>query len=456
MRFRRTGMVVAGLAAGAVILSGCTGDGDGGETGGDEKVTITVAGLPPTENADQRELYLERVEAFEAEYPDITLEPSEAMYDPSTFNAMLEGGTLPHVLGVPFTEIQALIGRGQVTDISAAAEKSDVIMGLNQNVLDVARADGKLFAVPIASYTMGLLYNRALFTEAGLDPDNPPTTWDEVAEAAKAISNKTDADGFGLMSTENAGGWTLSTLSYAFGGLMQDEVDGETAAVFADTGATAQALEWVHDVRWNDGSWTANTLLSGEDARNAFAGGNLGMWIGGADIYEDVVGNRGMNPDDVGIAPIPLDSDGLGALGGGSAEIVSPAADEAQIDAALKWIEFADLSKFLDQDVVEADAEKRTNDDWPVGAPRLPIIGPDQEADYQSWIEPWVNVPQEHFVAYMASTTDMPIVTEPAVEAQALYASLDAVLQTVLSDENADIDALLQTAQEQFTAQYLG
>src|SRR5699024_8661353 len=110
---------------------------------------------------------------------------------------------------VPFTEVQSLIARGQIADITAAAEQSEVIMGLNENVLDVARADGQLYGVPIASYTMGLLYNRGVFEEAGLDPDSPPTTWDEVADAAQAISEGTEADGFGLMTTSNTGGWTL-------------------------------------------------------------------------------------------------------------------------------------------------------------------------------------------------------------------------------------------------------
>ena len=457
---RLCGGAVAGVAAVTLLVACSTsasepGDApDAADVDPDAEVTITVAGLPPTERADQRELFLDRVAAFEEDHPNITLEPSEAMWDPNTFNAMLEGGTLPDVMGIAFTNVQGLIERGQVADITDYAADNEAISGLNENVLQVARDDeGRLYGVPIAAYTMGLLYNRSLFTEAGLDPDSPPTTWDEVAEAAQAISENTDAPGFGLMTTENAGGWTLSTLSYAFGGLMEDDVDGATQAVFADTGATQEALEWVQDVRWNRSAWTEQTLLSGDDARNAFAGGSLGMWIGGADVYEDVVGNRGMPPEDVGIAPIPLTEDGLGALGGGSVNIVSPTADANQIAAALEWIEFGDLARYTEEDHAVEEAEVRTSDNWPVGAPRLPIVGPEQEAQYQEWISPYVSVPQEHFTAYMESTTEMPIVLEPAVEAQSMYAALDLVLQAVLTEEGADIPGLLQSTQEQFNAQ---
>lgn len=461
-RWRRPATTSAAIVAALALTVACSGSPqEGTESGPDAsdvdasaEVSITTAGLAPTERAEERALYLDRVERFEAQYPNIDLEPTEFSYDPATFNAQLEGGTLPDTFTVPFTEIQGLIERGQVADITDFAIENEVISGLNENVLQVGRdAEGKLYGVPIAAYTMGLLYNRELFEEAGLDPDAPPTTWEEVAEAAEAIENATDASGFGIMTLENAGGWTLSALSYAFGGLMQDEVDGSTQAVFADTGATAEALEWIQDVRWNRDAWTDDTLLSGDDARNAFAGGNLGMWIGGADIYDDVVGNRGMDPDDVGIAPMPQSQDGLGALGGGSISVASPLAEANQVAAALRWIEFGDLSKFTDEDAAVADAQARQNDEFPVGAPRLPLTGQEQEAQYQEWIAPYVDVPQDHFTAYQESTTSLPIVLEPAVQAQALYAALDAVVQEVLTTQDTDIQGLLDSAQEQFNAQ---
>src|SRR5690606_23698407 len=107
---------------------------------------------------------------------------------------------------------------------------------------------------------------------AGLDPDSPPTTWEEVAEAAQTIKEETGV-GTGLMSKDNTGGWTITSMSYAFGGLVQDDVDGTTQAVFADNGAMQEVLEWVEDVRWERDAWIDETLLGGEDARNAFAAG---------------------------------------------------------------------------------------------------------------------------------------------------------------------------------------
>ena len=191
----------------------------------EEAVTISVSNLPPSTEAGAREAFLQRVEEFEAEYPNITLEPNEYQWDIATFAAQLAGGTLPTVFQIPFTDSQGLIERGQVADITAEVEALPYAVDFNPNVLTVVEnADGAIFGVPIAGYSIGLHYNRALFEEAGLDPDAPPTTWDEVREAAAAISEATGQAGFIQMTQDNTGGWMLTTLSYAFGGRLQEEI----------------------------------------------------------------------------------------------------------------------------------------------------------------------------------------------------------------------------------------
>ena len=70
---------------------------------------------------------------------------------------------------------------------------------------------------------MGLVYNRKLFTQAGLDPDSPPKTWAEVQEAAKKIAALgAGYVGFGEYSAGNTGGWHFTASLYAPGG-----VDGQ-------------------------------------------------------------------------------------------------------------------------------------------------------------------------------------------------------------------------------------
>ena len=140
-------------------------------------VTISVSNLPPSTEAGAREAFLQRVDEFQSEYPNITVEPNEYEWEVATFAAQLAGGTLPTVFQIPFTDSQGLIDRGQVADITAEVEQLPYAADFNPNVLTVVQnADGATFGVPIAGYSIGLHYNRALFEEAGLDPDAPPTT----------------------------------------------------------------------------------------------------------------------------------------------------------------------------------------------------------------------------------------------------------------------------------------
>ena len=54
--------------------------------------------------------------------------------------------------------------------------------------MGVFKDGDKTYGLPRNNYNMGLVYNRKLFTQAGLNPDSPPKTWSEVQEAAKKIA----------------------------------------------------------------------------------------------------------------------------------------------------------------------------------------------------------------------------------------------------------------------------
>jgi multiple sugar transport system substrate-binding protein len=454
-RLQRGRAAVAATAATAVLALGACSSGEPGDdaSSGPEydpeaEVTISIGNLAPTENAESRQLLLDRIEQFEDDHPNITIEAEETVYSPETFNAMLVGGTLPTTLEIPFTEIGSLIERDQVADITPYVDESDFLGNIRPNVMETVQdGDGSVYGIPYQVYTMGLVYNRGLFEKAGLDPDAPPATWDEVREAAKAISDKTDAQGFQIMTAENTGGWTLSALSYAFGGEMETPDGGDTPAVYAETGATADALEYLRTLRWEDGSMGDNFLVNGDDQRNDFAAGKVGMIVNGADMYGDLVVNRGMNGEDYGAAGLPQGPGSLGTLAGGAISIVSGKATPNEAAAAVKWLEFAKFGQYVDEDAAVNFAKSRDADGLPVMPPLFPILGEEETAQYGEWIAPYVNVQPEQVAPYQETVEEIPLVPEPAVKAQELYAGLDPVVQAVLTREDADIDALLSEAQ---------
>jgi len=168
-----------------------------------EPVTISVGALRPGVTQEAADALFEQIKEFEAKYPWITVEPEEYNWTAPTFTAALAAGTLPDVFTIPFTDGKGLIEQHQIVDIDALIRAFGYADKFNPSVLANGQdASGKIFAVPTAAYGMSLTYNRDLFTKAGLDPDNPPKTWDEVRAAAKQIADKTGVAGYASMATE--------------------------------------------------------------------------------------------------------------------------------------------------------------------------------------------------------------------------------------------------------------
>ena len=439
--------VIVSIVAGATLLSlsACSA---GSPDSSDGKVTISVSNLPGSDAPEARKIFLDRVSAFEAENPNIDVEPSETIWAADTFQAMLAGGTMPTVMGVPFTEMSGLIERGQVADITDDIDQDSVLGDLNENVKAVAQnADGDVFGVPVAAYSMSLIYNRDLFAAAGLDPDAPPTDWDGVRAAAKAIDDKTDAQGFQTMTKDSTGGWILAAQSYSRGSELET-LDGDTVKATVDNDATKDALEFYRSLRWDDNTMGSNFLLNWGDVNNSFAAGGVGMYVQGADVWDELVTNLGMSADAVGIAPLPQSDEGIGTLGGGNVRVISPKATPEEIKAGLEWVQFLDFSRYTDESVAVEEAKATIADGGSVGMPVVPVVDQSVYDQYLTWVDAEINVPRDHFTDYLESTSSLPIVPEPSYKAQELYAILDSVVQAVLTQEDASIDDLITKAQQ--------
>jgi multiple sugar transport system substrate-binding protein len=432
--------LVGALALGS--LAACSSDEAADPNG---PVTLNVVGLLPGAAPEAQQALADEVAAFQAENPDITVVTHEYEWRATTFAADLAGGTLPTVFEIPFTDAKTLIANGQIADMQSYLSQLEYAGDFNENLLEYGKGqDGHVYAIPAKSvYAIGLHYNRALFEQAGLDPDDPPSTWDEVREYAKKIADATGQAGFAHMAVDNTGGWQLTVDTYARGGRVSSE-DGTTATLTND--ATKAALQFLKDLRWTDNSMGANFNYNWVSINQAFAAGQIGMYTSGQDVYTSLVQANNIDPDTYGLTMIPLEGANSGVLGGGTMAAVSARASEAEKAAAIKWIDYHYLRKYTNQAAAEANAKIQVASDQPVGTPELPIFSRDQYEQYQQWIAPYVNVPLDQMTSFTSQVFDAPLINEPAIATQDIYAALDTVVQAVLTDENADIDALLAEA----------
>jgi ABC-type glycerol-3-phosphate transport system substrate-binding protein len=412
-------------------------------------VTITVGVLRPGATQEATDALNLQITEFEAKYPWVTVVPNEYNWTAPTFTAQLAGGTLPTVFNIPFTDGKGLIAQHQIVNIDARVRALGYADKFNPNVLVNGQdADGKIYAVPITAYGMSLTYNRTLFTQAGLDPNKPPTTWDEVQADAKIIAAKTGVAGFAQMATQNTGGWQLTTMTYALGGRMET-VDAKTNKVTAtlNNDKTKAALQYLHNLRWTDNSMGSTFDYNWGTINQEFAAGQIGMFTGGSDLYTAMVQNDALKAADYGITTIPLASDpNAGVLGGGNLVAVNVISTEAQRDAAVNFIDFYYMNKLRTQDGAVADAKALKANNQPVGVPALPIF---DKATYDQslvWIKDYINVPTDQMTPFTSKINTQPLVTEPRYNTQDLYKALDPVVQAVLTDKNADISKLLDAA----------
>ena len=442
MKSPRT-VAIAGLAAFAMVgaLAACSAGG-GSDSG---KTELRVATFPPGADAAAYDAFAEQEAQFEKANPDIDIIGVEYEWEGPTFAVQLAGGSLPDVFTVPFTDSKTLLENGQLMDVTDEVEELGYADKFNPIILDAVKDGDRIFGFPRQAYAMGLHYNRTLFEQAGLDPDSPPTTWDEIREAAKTISEKTGKAGFMEMTQNNTGGWQLVAASAARGGSIQeDNGDGTYTSTIAND-ATKAALEFLRDLRWEDNSLGSNFLLDWGTINQEFAAGNIGMYSSGSDVYTALVRDFSLNPDDYGLTVVPVE-DGGGTLGGGDIAVVSPTVDDTTKAAAVTWIDWYYMQKLLDEEAAVKDAETLAASDQAVGTPLLPVLDRETYEESLTWIEPYINVPRDQMTPFTDGIWEQTPVGEPKGKTQEIYALLDTVVQAVLTDQNADIDALLEKA----------
>ncbi|MGW1996978.1 ABC transporter substrate-binding protein [Embleya sp. NPDC001921] len=445
---RRRRRAVAGAGALALALvagtAGCSsGTSDGAGSSG--KTTITVAGMPATTAPKTRQQFLDAVAAFEKANPNIKLKPTDTQWDARTFAARLAGGSAETVLTVPLTEPPALIARKQITDLSTEVKSLPHSGDLDPRALAPATAaDGKVYGLPVTEYALGLVYNRDLFTKAGLDPDKPPATWDEVRGAAKKISD-TGATGYTQMTVKNTGGWILTAMTYAYGGSMEKKVGDKYVPSLLD-GPAENALGQLSAMRWQDDSMGNNHLRTQQDAERDFAAGKIGMMISTVNSYQRYITQYSGKPADFGMAALPQQNGGKATLLGGLMAVVSAKATPAQRAAAVKWIDYFYLKPTYDPAAAEELALAQAADKLAVGLPTLPFYSAAVADPVNAAINKHTNIPTANFVPYVTGVGKLDYRVEPPVAAQDLYGALDTVVQAVLTRKDADPRAELAKA----------
>jgi ABC-type glycerol-3-phosphate transport system substrate-binding protein len=414
----------------------------------EKSITISVASLIPGSTPEAITQFNNQVQEFQKANPSIHVNSVEYQWTGPTFAAKLAAGTLPTVFTVPFTDARTLGDNGQIADLTKEVKALPYYSKFNPAVLaEGTTAKKKIVALPTAAYAQALHYNRKLFAAAGLNPDKPPTTWAQLRAYAKQIATKTGKAGYVEMAKDdNTAGWIITTLVYALGGRMEVGT-GTSARATLNNSQTVTALNMLKAMRWTDNSMGSNFDMGWSDINQAFAAGNIGMYISGSDVYTNLVSASNIDPSVYGEATIPLAKNKTaGVLGGGTLAAVRPDANAATRAAAIKWIDFYYEKPLISKTQAIRNAQTLVASKQPVGVPALPIFNKVQYDLANTWIKPYINVSQAQVKPFTRGIFAQRLIPEPPASTQSVYHSLDAPVQAVLTDKNANITDLLAQA----------
>ena len=163
-----------------------------------EPVTLRFSDWHLTEDVWNKSLN-EAMDIFHKRHTNIkvVMEPVSYREKETKYTVESAAGRAPDVFHVHAFSLPMFFGKGFAKDLTPFIEKEgpgflDAWFPLP---LELMKHDGKMHAMPGDYMTMVLFYNADMFKDVGLDPNNPPKTWDQFLEYAKKLTRDTDGVG---------------------------------------------------------------------------------------------------------------------------------------------------------------------------------------------------------------------------------------------------------------------
>ena len=231
-----------------------------------EAINKIVAGF----NSSQSKIKVETV--FQGNYDDLL----------AKLNTAIASNAAPALVQVYDIGQAYMRDSGQVVPMQAFIDRDKfVTTDFEPAVINYYKYQDKLQSMPFNSSSSMLYYNKDAFKEVGLDPNKPPVTFTEVADAAKKLTKKdasgaTTRYGFG----PSVYGWLFEQLMATSGALYADNGNGRdnrATKVVWNSAAGKAILDW-----WKagvDGGYFFNPGIDNDGAANAFNAQKTAMYI---------------------------------------------------------------------------------------------------------------------------------------------------------------------------------
>lgn len=202
-------LAIAATAAVALTLGACA---TGGDDAGEETGTIVVWDLLVGSDANWKAVMDEVDAQFEEAHPGVEIDRVAQPADPSVIKQLMQAAAQsrsgPDLIMIwAWGDVLSLKPSLAPIDEYISDEQRESLQGW-----EGVTFDGETYGVPLGLQGLGVMYNKALFEQAGLDPENPPTSVDELTEACDALNAAGIVPIGGGNKEGYLSGWTYSTL----------------------------------------------------------------------------------------------------------------------------------------------------------------------------------------------------------------------------------------------------
>ncbi|MDT0379575.1 extracellular solute-binding protein [Streptomyces sp. DSM 42041] len=314
----------------ALAATACGSDGTDSAKGSDGEISGTVT-YWDTSNDAEKGTYKKIAEDFEKKHPKVDVKYVHVNFGDANAkfkNAAGGNSGAPDVMRTEVAWVADFANLGYLApldDTPALAETDDYL----DAPVGSTKFEGKTYAVPQVTDTLGLFYNKELLEKAGVEV---PKTFDELKKVSETVQQKTDADGFYLRGDDPY--WFLPYL-YGEGG---DMVDAKNKKITIDDGGGARAFATMKDLV-DSGAAVTDATGGQENGLKAFQDGDVAMMIDGPwDIAGALEGKAFEDSANLGVAAVPAGSKAQGAPQGGWN--LSVYAGSANLDAAYEFAKY--------------------------------------------------------------------------------------------------------------------
>jgi multiple sugar transport system substrate-binding protein len=375
MKGMRKRALTAILASSLVVVLAACSNGNSGTNnnpvsvppeGTDDGTSLTLWTRAPLEK--QAKLLVDAYNASHKNQVQLTVVPNDDYV--AKVGAAAGSGGLPDLFAADIVYVPNWVKAGLFKDITSNIDGMSFKDKINKGHLAAGTAAGKEYVLPFVLDLSMLFWNKALFREAGLDPEKAPATLAEFAADAKAIQNLHKDGVYGTASGLNCGGCLVFTWFPSVWASGQDVMNPEGTSSLLDSDTAKTIFSTWRDL-WSSGA----VLPSSKDETGptwtaGFTQGKVGLMFYPATLLSST-------PFDAGVAGIPgvTASTGSTFVGGDGIGISKDSKKSAQAWNFLNWMMSEDAQVNVlakDNDVVSRS--DLANNQYAAKDPRLVTI----------------------------------------------------------------------------------